>query len=457
MDSANPQFVSSGSNIYVVWQTLGNDGSNIFFAHSSDGGITFNKAIQINAGSAQSSNPSISAYGNNVYIVWNQANEAGGNEIYFSRSINNGINFEEPKNLLASSTEPMHPRVTSSQNETFVVWNQATGIQPNEVLFTQSLNNGENFEKPINVSNNEGNSLNPKIANMNGTIIIVWNDNSQNNKNDILLAMSDTGGETFENTVNLSNNTGDSINPEIYVTTSSINVAWEDSSQVNSSSHDILFTKNNGTNIGFEKPINLSNNDGESLDPTMLAIGSNVYVAWRDSSEGNNEIFLSKSVDNGANFGHPTNLSNSTGDSNGQDLGISGTNIYAVWSDDSIGNGDILFIKSNNYGDTFSKTKNLSNNQEASTIPHILLIGDKEYVLWKDETINGGQVKITDKTTSAVDFIGGFGGSGMGSFSTDQFAPQGEDQFAPQGEDQFAPQGEDQFAPQGEDQFAPQG
>jgi hypothetical protein len=384
-----------------------------------------------------------------VCIVWNQAKESGdGNEVYFSRSFDNGLNFEEAINLLASSTEPMHPRLTSSQNETFVVWNQATGIQPNDVFFTQSSNNGAKFEKPVNVSNNEGNSMNPQIAVVNGTVIIVWNDNLQNSKNDVMLTMNGTGDNTFEKTVNLSNNTGDSIIPQIYATTAGINVVWEDSEQGNSSSHDILFTRNNGTSRSFEKPVDLSNNTGESLDPTILAFGSNVYVAWRDSSEGNNEIYLSKSADSGDNFGVPVNLSNTTGDSNGQNIGISGTNVYAVWSGESAGNGDILFIKSNNYGATFGKAKNLSNNQEASTIPHISLIGDREYVLWRDETINGGEVKITDKTSSAVDFMGGLGGADMDSFSTDQFAPQGEDQFAPQGEDQFAPQGEDQFAPQ---------
>jgi hypothetical protein len=168
---------------------------------------------------------------------------------------------------------------------------------------------------------------------------------------------------------------------------------------------------------------------------------------------------LARSINNGATFGNFTNLSNTTGDSTGQSLAASNTNVYIAWSDRSLGNADIIFIKSNNYGATFEKTKNLSNNPEESIIPHISLIGDREYILWRDETVaSRAEVKLTDKASSAVDFTG--------QTTSDQFTPtdqfqQGlpEDQFQ-QGlpEDQF-PQGqsEDQF-PQGqsEDQF-PQG
>ena len=148
-------------------------------------------------------------------------------------------------------------------------------------------------------------------------------------------------------------------------------------------------------------------------------MGPNVYVGWRDSSIGNNEIYLSKSTDYGTTFTDPINLSNSTGDSSNQNIAASDINLYTVWSDDSIGNGDILFVESNNYGATFGKTKNLSNNPEQSTHPQVSLIGNREYVLWRDETSQGGKIKLTDKVSSAIDFSGGLS---TDPFATDPFA-----------------------------------
>src|SRR4029453_7662536 len=55
----------------------------------------------------------------------------------------------------------------------------------------------------------------------------------------------------------------------------------------------------------------------------------------------------------------------------------------------------------------------LSNNPEESIIPHISLIGDREYILWRDETVaSRAEVKLTDKASSAVDFTGQSGPAG---------------------------------------------
>ena len=59
-------------------------------------------------------------------------------------------------------------------------------------------------------------------------------------------------------------------------------------------------------------PINLSNNTGTYINPQIAAIGSNVYVTWPDNIPGNNDIFV---ITNAQPFGTAVNISNNPGDS----------------------------------------------------------------------------------------------------------------------------------------------
>ena len=403
-DSINAQFAVYGNRIYAIWQEVTVGGNDVVQIRSVDSGISYEKLKPVSTAAGKSSNPSIAVSGNTVYVVWTQLTDAGTYDIFFARSLDGGGVYEKEKKLATASGEAPYPRLVVFGNATYVVWNQMTDSGTHEIFFTRSLDGGTEFNEPVNVSNNAGDSLGPQISVFNGTVYIVWSDDSSGNA-EVVVAKSTTNGNSFEKFVNVSNNHGESLNPQIFSTRGRVSIVWEDSTSGNGLNNDILFARDNATSGNFDKPINVSNNLGQSLNPTVAASGANIYVAWRDSSQGNNEIFLARSTNNGATFGNFTNLSNTTSDSTGQSLSASGTNVYVVWSDKEAGNGDIILIKSNNYGATFAKTKNLSNNPEESVIPRISLIGDREYVLWRDETVaSRAEVKLTDKASSAVDF-----------------------------------------------------
>jgi hypothetical protein len=132
---------------------------------------------------------------------------------------------------------------------------------------------------------------------------VVWVDNTPGN-NEILFRASQGLG-----TINVSNNTGNSFNAQIAVVGSNVYVTWIDGTPGN---FDILFavSTNNGTSFGT--PINLSNNTGNSVNPQIAVVGSNVYVTWQDSTPGNNDIFV---ITNAQPFGIPVNMSNNPGNS----------------------------------------------------------------------------------------------------------------------------------------------
>ena len=452
-DSLNGQFAVAGNRVYVVWEDKTDEGNDVFFIRSDDGSA-YGEPKKVNSAAGKASNPSIVVSGNVVYVVWNQITDAGTNDIFISTSLDNGNKFEEPHNLQAKSTEPLNPKLMVARNITYVAWNQITDAGTNDIFISTSLDNGNKFEEPFNISSNEGDSLNPQIYSSNGNIYLVWNDDSMGGNSEIFFAKKNANSSSFEKAINLSNNVGNSLNPKLYATLNSVNIVWEDSSPSNQSNQDILFTRSNNSGLEFGKYINLSNNTGESLNPTIAGSGSNIYVAWTDSSQGNNDILFARSTNNGFTFSNFTNLSNTTGDSYGQNIISSGTYVYLSWSDAEVGNGDILLISSNNNGATFGTIKNLSNNQDKSLFPQVSLIGDREIVLWRDDTVrNKGEIMITDKASNAIDFTDRLGSDqfaadqlGTGQFPTEEFPSEqipGEEFPSEQipGEE-FTPQGQ---------------
>ena len=95
--------------------------------------------------------------------------------------------------------------------------------------------------------------------------------------------------------------------PSGVVNVSNAYVVWQDTTLDN---NEIFFRASQGLGT-----INVSNNTGFSVNPQIAVSGSNVYVTWEDTTPGNADIFFAVSNNNGVSFGTPINLSNNTGNS----------------------------------------------------------------------------------------------------------------------------------------------
>ena len=137
-------------------------------------------------------------------------------------------------------------------------------------------------------------------------------------------------------------------------------------------------------NIYFDSIYNLSRDVGHSEFPQILANGKNVCVVWTDDTLGNRDIYFIRSTDNGATFGSIINLSNHSGGSLDPQLAMSGSNVYVVWEHTPGNNGEIFFARSTDNGATFDRTKNLGNNTGFNGYPQLAASGSNVYVVWHD-------------------------------------------------------------------------
>jgi hypothetical protein len=144
-----PMDASSGSHVYVVW-TEGSRG--IFFRSSPDNGTTWNPPLsspplKINSGSESTQYPVISANGSNVFVVWTNGVSGGSTQLFFAASTNFGISFSSAKSITTGTGGAITPVISSWGNVVYVAY-----VQNSFSFAFASANAGATWSTPFQVS-----------------------------------------------------------------------------------------------------------------------------------------------------------------------------------------------------------------------------------------------------------------------------------------------------------------
>jgi hypothetical protein len=355
-DSYNYQVnIPTNDTMYVVWQdeTQGVNGtSEISFKRSTDGGASFGDTINLSNNTGDSTDPYIaSSNDKNIYVVWRD-DSAGTEQILFQRSSDNGASFETGlsehltlSNNTAKNIDAIEPQVASDKSNVYVVWSQGDfDSNLTDVFFKRSTDGGASFGDTINLSNSPNNhSTLPSMALLDENVYTAWSDGPLN-KGEVNYRRSTDGGASFGDTINLSNNTGDSVRPEISISALNVFIVWQN--QV-TKGDDIFFKRSTDGGASFGDTINVSNKGGNSMKPEITVTNaSSVFIVWQNQASNSkaSDIFFKRGTDGGASFGDTLNLSNNAGDSTDPDIASSHDGrVFAVWTDDTNGKKQVFF------------------------------------------------------------------------------------------------------------------
>ena len=405
-DSVNPSVAVSGSDMFVAWEDTTGGNKEILLISSSDG-QNFTTIQNLSHTTGDSFNPKLAVSGENVYLVWEDIANNGNGQIMFTKSSDSGATFTTAKNLGNSTKDSVNPNVAVSGNNVYVAWesvdmNSTAGASNSEVMFARSSDSGATFTNAKSLSNNPGNSVNPNVAVSGNNVYVAWEDDSAGDT-EIILVRSTNGGVNFTSR-NISNSPGESFDPKIAISGSNVYVVWVDYNLGNSTKSDIILIRSTNGGTNFASAENLSNSPGEASDPRIAVSEKNVYVVWEDatSETGNSEIKFARSSDGGATFTSASNLSFNNGISFDPRIDVSENNVYVVWEDTTTttaeGSSDIFLARSTNNGATFGKVQNLSNNPVESFNPYIAASRSKLFVIWSDDKEGDAEIVFTDKT-----------------------------------------------------------
>jgi hypothetical protein len=314
--------------------------------------LTFGSPVRMTTNTGDSRYPSVAASGSYVYVAWEDYTPVAGSgsnpEIWIRVSSNNGAAFGSAIRITTNTGSSEYPSVAASESYVYVAWQDNTPVAgsgtTSEVWMRVSANNGATFGSAIRITTNTGDSWNPCVAAVGGYVYVAWQDNTfvsgSGGSYEIWMRVSSNYGSSFGSPVRITTNTGSSGHPSVAAIGSYVYVAWDDDTAVSGSGVPpeiwMRVSANNGASFG--SAIRTTTNTGGSWNPSVAAVGSNVYVAWYDNtfvtgSGGSNEVWLRASSNNGASFGSAIRITTNTGDSEYPSVCGVGSNVYVAWQD----------------------------------------------------------------------------------------------------------------------------
>ncbi|MBC8321031.1 MAG: T9SS type A sorting domain-containing protein [Bacteroidetes bacterium] len=225
---------SATNSIYVTWTQFDQYGtsdpakfSNIHFSKSTDGGLTWSEAMQINeisgncVDSDETTEGAVPAVGpdGEIYVAW-----SGPAGIVFDRSLDGGAtwldedifinaqpggwNYDIPGIYRANGLPVTCCDIGNSeyQGTIYVNWtDQRNGVNDTDVWLSKSIDGGNTWTDALRINDDPPGKQQfftwMTIDQTNGEIIIVFYDrrNYDDRNTDVYIARSSDGGETFEN------------------------------------------------------------------------------------------------------------------------------------------------------------------------------------------------------------------------------------------------------------------
>jgi len=380
-DSINPQFSVSNSHIYATWVSNVNSlNSDVMFKRIDERSSLFSDIVNLSSTPGISNLIKLTSSKNHVYITWEEK-KFGRWDLLFRKSEDYGNNFSNVIDL-SNITGNVHLHDLMARGENVIVaWaaNENTSSTNKDIFFRKSMSHGDSFNETIDLSNNSNDSLDPHIAtNQDSSIIyIVWTE-CDINLDEPICAIDFTEslnhGDNFTVPRNLSN------------------LISSYSKSIRHTQVDRSFA--NGTSFAGSQDIdhNALRQEGfNAINPTVFTTseGKYVYVLWEQTQTGtgNSEIFVAVSNDFGKSFNQAINISNSSGVSRFAQGQLVDNDLYVVWSDtlDNYKNFDVMLRKID-ASNIAGKVINISHNKGNSVSPFLLVSNNLIYVAWNDDT-----------------------------------------------------------------------
>lgn len=366
-DSVYAQIAANDNDVYVVWQesvTENSYGNNydIYFKKSADNGTTFSKPINLSNNTGFSEHPQIAVSKNGIFIIWADNTDSNNTEIMFTKSVDNGTAFSKPINLSNNLQNSNNQEISAFNENVYIVWQNTDQNNNNNknssIMFKGSIDSGNTFNDTIELAT-DTNDAYPKVNSFEDYVYIVWNSennkisqDNNNNNNGLFFIKSPDKGNNFENSIRIAHyNFGES---QIAVNGNEVFIVWGGLYEKNI--NDIYFVKSEDNGTSFTDPYTIQEkvtkpeskvHSNKINHPTNVEITNNdpAYIVWQDKTSKENQDISITNIKNDFQSTGILNLSNNTGISECPQIAVSKNYIYVVWEDITPGNHEIFFTK----------------------------------------------------------------------------------------------------------------
>lgn len=329
-----PKVAADGDAVYVVWAELRSGGSEVFFNRSLDQGKTWLAApFAVDASPpsilAAASNPQIAVSGSTIHVVWEDRRDGPSEDIYYNRSTDNGSTWMPAATRIDLGDVPgdavsSGPSLVVDGSFVYVVWSDLRGSPANpfqqrpDIYFNGSSDAGISWAGAAVQLDTDGvassTSFDAKVGASGSSVYVIWLDLRPGPSADVYFNRSlDAGASWLASDIRI--DVGDlpagsqSLDASLAAQGSSVYIAWQDH---RNGDGDVYFNRSldsGGSWLNLPLRLDLGDPPGASgvAEPTIAAEGSRVFVAWNDYRHpapplGSSDIMVNRSLDSGSSW-----------------------------------------------------------------------------------------------------------------------------------------------------------
>jgi hypothetical protein len=298
--------ISGTGTIYLAWQDNRKSkfDYDIFFAKSTDGGVTFSNNIKVDDSSGSISwqeRPSIAVTSNGiVYVAWTDDRTGlGQTRIRGAYSTDGGATFSASSEIVPTGTSGQDDAVLAfSGNRLFAAFLDRVSGTPHAYV-VYSTNGGKTFSSPVRLDGTGESNVSQRglsIAQMaGGGIVASWED-SRNGNWDIYASIVSSRGIVTTADIRVDDDTtfASQSNPNIAADgLGNLYAAWRDDRD---SIYAIRFAYLEAGNTWFNTSLEVAGpgpNDMQRMPSLVVAEPGRVVIAWQDDEAGTYDVYAS--------------------------------------------------------------------------------------------------------------------------------------------------------------------
>ncbi len=359
-----PAIAINNDNIHLAWRRNTASTREIIYTKSTDAGVTWSQNMTLGSSADLAKLPDIVLSENNIHVVWED--QLGWNGIYYRNSTDNGDTWNTIKRISSDGVNAYAPQNFVNSSNVHIAWYDERDGTDGEVYYRRSLDGGIAFDDGLGADQDRRITFSPsvvtapKISGNGSNISVAWMD-ERNGDFEIYFMISKDNGATWEDglgNIGLERRLTFSGVHDYYfeMEDSNIHVAWVKEVwpgpiykiyYINSTDY--------GATWSSEKLIVDTNNCYLS---DLTVNGNDVHIVWHDwNIDGTTEVYYMNSTNGGISWEPQTRLTYNEGNNSSEPkITVVDDYKHIIWTEWRDGNREIYYKRFPDFPDTSPPT-----------------------------------------------------------------------------------------------------